>query len=461
MTDLAHLSAVELLQGYQGGDFSPVEATQAALERLEAQNPAVNAFILVDAEGALQEAENAAQRWSSGQTKGPLDGVPLSIKEHIDVKGWATRQSSPILPDVPAEADAPLTAHLRAAGSVILGKTATPEFCWKGCTDSALYGVSYNPWDNDKTPGGSSGGAAAACALGMGPLHVGTDGGGSVRIPAAFCGIFGLKPTQYRVPGGPGGPTAALSQAGPLTRTVADGALMYSVMAQPHAKDPFALPLVEGAALDLEAGVKGLKIAYWDGSRLTDIHPDIAAAIASAAGTFEDLGAEVVEADPGFENMLQTFLDFWQPVTAYYLDGASEEALAASDPMLVRSAKKGAEIPIVRHYQALAARGALTQLMSAFHQDFDLLIAPTTPVPPFKAERGVYGPEGDAYKRTWTPLTFPFNLTGQPAASVPCGFTQDGLPIGLQIVAPWHQEARIFHAARAFEQVHPFKMPAV
>ncbi|MFN3231780.1 MAG: amidase [Alphaproteobacteria bacterium] len=460
MTDIAEMSATDLVEGYEKGTVTPVEATQAALERLERHNDAVNAFILVDAEGALKEAEKSAKRWSDCKPKGPLDGVPLSIKEHIDVKGWATRYCSPVLPDVPAEQDAPITTHFRNAGAVILGKTATPEFCWKGCTDSALYGVSYNPWDSDKTPGGSSGGAAAACALGMGPLHVGTDGGGSVRIPAAFCGVFGLKPTQYRVPSGPGGPTAALSQAGPLTRTVADGALMYSVMAQPHPRDPMALPAAD-MNFDLGAGVKGLKIAFWDGSRLTDIDPEIAESVAAAAKVFEELGAEVIEADPGFENQLQTFLDFWQPVTAFYLENASEEALAASEPMLVRSAQKGAEIPIVRHYEALAARGALAQTMSAFHGQYDLLLAPTTPVPPFKAERGVYGPEGEAYKRTWTPLTFPFNLTGQPAASVPCGFTRDGLPIGLQIVGPWHAEARILQAARAYETVHPFKMPTI
>jgi aspartyl-tRNA(Asn)/glutamyl-tRNA(Gln) amidotransferase subunit A len=462
MTDIHLLTASDLTARYRRGTLSPVEATRAVLDRIEARNGEVNAYVLVDREGALREAEKAEGRWSKCKPKGLLDGVPLSIKEHIDVKGWPSRYGSPVIPaDHRAAADAPVTARLREAGGIILGKTATPEFCWKGVTDSALYGVTRNPWNAERTPGGSSGGAGAACALGMGALHVGTDAGGSVRIPAAFCGVFGLKPTHYRVPADPASVSSLLSQAGPLTRSVEDAALMLSVMARPDGRDPTALPW-DGTdyRMDLNRGVEGLRIGFWDGTRLIPFDPEVSTALTGAAETFRDLGAAVDEADPGFDNQLRTFLAFWQPMTARYLEGASEEALAESDPMLVRSARKGAEMPITRHYQAMADRAALIAQMATFHKRFDLLLAPVTPVPPFKAGRGIYGPEGEAYKRTWTPFTFPFNITGQPAASVPCGFTRDGLPIGFQIVGPWRAEALVLRAARAFEAARPFEMPA-
>jgi aspartyl-tRNA(Asn)/glutamyl-tRNA(Gln) amidotransferase subunit A len=461
MTDIALLPAAELVARYRRGTLSPVEATEAALRRIEARNDEINAFVLVDRDGALKEAEKSAQRWSKCKPKGLLDGVPVSIKEHIDVKGWPSRNSSPVVPaSHRAAQDAPVTARLREAGGIILGKTATPEFCWKGVTDSALHGVTRNPWDPDKTPGGSSGGAAAACALGMGALHVGTDAGGSIRIPAAFCGVFGLRPTQQRVPHDPGCVSALISQAGPLTRTVEDAALMLSVIARPDPRDPTALPPEGDYRVGLNDGVAGLRIAFWDGERLIPFDPEVSAALRAAADVFRDLGATVVEADPGFESQLDTFLAFWQPMSARYLEGASAEALAASDPFLVRSAEKGARQPIVRHYQALADRGALIRRMAEFHERFDLLLAPVTPVPAFKAGRGVYGPEGEAYKRTWAPFTFPFNISAQPAASVPCGFTAAGLPIGLQIVGPWRAEALLLRAARAFESVRPFRLPA-
>ena len=460
MTDLADLSAMALLQGYRTGAFTPLEAAKAVLKRIKGQNKAVNAFILHDADAVLKEAEKASARWSKCRPKGLLDGVPVSIKEHVDVKGWPTRYASPVLPDKPAKKDAPLVKRLKEAGAVLLGKTATPEFCWKGVTDSGLYGVTRNPWDHDKTPGGSSGGAAAACALGMGPLHVGSDGGGSIRIPASFCGVFGIKPTSHRVPAEPGGPTAFLSQMGPITRTVEDAALMLSVIAQGDANDPFALPDDHiDYRIGLNEGVAGLRIGFWDGSRLTEINKQVAGAIAKAADVFADMGARVEEADPGFDEQLDTFLAFWQPMTAYYLEDASEEALAQSEPLLVRSAQKGAQIPITRHYQALAVRAALAQRMAAFHEKYDLLLAPVTPVPAFQAGAGIYGPAGDAYKRTWASFTFPFNLTGQPAVSVPCGLTRQGLPIAFQLVAPWRGEGLLLRAARAYESEKPFRMP--
>ena len=458
MADLASLGAAALLRGYRRGDFTPVDAVKDVFARIKQHNKSLNAFIILDEKGALAQAKASAERWQKGKPKGPLDGVPTSIKEHVDVKGWPTRMSSPVWPDTPKKADAPLVKRLREAGVVILGKTATPEFCWKGVTDSSLHGVSYNPWDNTKTPGGSSGGAAAACAQGMGALHVGTDGGGSVRIPAAFCGVFGIKPTSYRVASEPAGATAMLSQAGPITRTVEDAALMLSVIGRPDVSDPYALPDTgEDFSRGLNDGVDGLRIGFWDGGGLTKIHRTVAANLRKSAKAFEDLGAIVEPVDLNVGDQLDTFLSFWQPVTAYYLENASEKALKQSDPMLVRSAQKGAQMSITRHYRAMAERAALAQRMARFHEKYDLLLAPMTPIPAFEAGHGIYGPNDKAYKRTWTPYSFPFNLTGQPAASVPNGFTKEGLPTSFQLVGPWRAEALILRAARAYESLNPIK----
>lgn len=459
--ELFYLTATDLLKRYRSKALSPVEVTQAVFDRIDARNEGLNAFCLVDRDSAMQAAKESEARWAKGEPAGLLDGVPTSIKEFIKTKGWPSLYCSPITdPNQVWDQDAPPVARLKEHGAVLLGKTATPEFSWKGVTDSALYGVTRNPWDLDKTPGGSSGGAAAACASGMGALHIGSDAGGSIRIPAAFCGVVGLKPTQNRVPFNPASPSASLSQAGPIARSVEDAALMLNVLSKPDARDPFALPYTgEDFARNLSLGVKGLKMAVMIGERVVKTDPDVAGLIAKAATLFEGAGAHVEDADPGFENPLDLFLSFWQPAAAAYLEGASEEALEQSDRGLVYSAKKGREMTITRYYAALKGRAELAQLMAKFHESYDLLLMPVVPIPPFKAGRGIYGPDDEAYKRSWSPFTFLFNLTNQPAISVPCGLTRDGLPVGLQIIGPVGSEALILQAARAFEEQVPFQRP--
>lgn len=459
--ELYYLSATDLLQRYRSKDLSPVEVTQSVMDRIDARNEALNAYCLVDRDSAMQSAKESEARWAKGEPCGSLDGVPTSIKEFMKTKGWPSLYASPVTnPDQAWDEDSPPVARLKEHGAVLLGKTATPEFSWKGVTDSALYGVTRNPWDLDKTPGGSSGGAGAACASGMGALHIGSDAGGSIRIPAAFCGVVGLKPTQNRVPFNPASPSASLSQAGPITRTVEDAALMLNVLSGPDVRDPFALPYTgEDFARNLSAGVKGLKIAMTTGERVLKIDPDVADLITKSAAVFEKAGAHVEEADPGFENPLDIFLSFWQPAAAAYLTGASEEALEKSDRGLVYSAKKGRELTTAQYYAALKARAELAQLMARFHQSYDLLLMPTVSIPPFKAGRGIYGPDDEAYKRSWSPFTFLFNLTNQPAISVPCGLTKDGLPVGLHIIGPVGSEALILQAARVFEAEVPFRAP--
>jgi aspartyl-tRNA(Asn)/glutamyl-tRNA(Gln) amidotransferase subunit A len=463
MNDIVSMSATELLQQYRRGSLSPVDVTRATLQQIDDYNDAINAWVIVDAEGAMVAAEQSEERWRSGNNIGQIDGVPVGIKELFDVEGWPTRFSSPITnPDHRAASDGPVTARLREAGGVILGKTATPEFSWKGVTDSPLHGVTRNPWNTKMTPGGSSGGASAACAAGMGPLHVGTDAGGSVRIPASFTGLFGLKPTQFRIPNVPTSPTAMVSQPGPLTRTVEDAALMLSILSKADPRDPFALEDTgKDYRVGIHDGVRGMRIGFFPGDRIIPVDPEVAAAVELARQEFADMGAIVEEADPGFENEVETFLKFWWVATAANLAHAREDALAQTDRGLVRSAAHGNELGAVEYQAAFKARAELAQLMSRFYADnnYDLLLMPTTPIPPFEAGVGIYAPDDPAYRKGWTPLTFPFNLTGNPAASMPCGFTSSGLPIGLQIVGPMYGESAIFRAARAYESRHTIKLP--
>ncbi|HEY5636358.1 MAG TPA: amidase family protein, partial [Burkholderiales bacterium] len=262
--DLCALSATELVAAYRAKTVSPVEATRDALERIAKLNPKLNCFNLVDEKGALAAARESEARWRKGAPMGLLDGVPTSIKDIILTKGWPTlRGSKTVDPKGPWNDDAPAVARLREHGAVLLGKTTTPEFGWKGVTDSPLTGITRNPWDPTKTPGGSSGGSAAAVASGMGALTVGTDGGGSIRIPCAFTGLFGLKPSFGRVPAWPLSPFGTVAHLGPMTRTVADAALMLNVLALPDARDWHALPY-DGRdyRVGLEDGVRGLRIAY-------------------------------------------------------------------------------------------------------------------------------------------------------------------------------------------------------
>ena len=459
--ELTRFSATQLVGAYRRRDLSPVEVTTAVLERIEALQPKVNAFCLVDEAAAMRAARESEARWQRGAPCGLVDGVPSAIKDLVLTAGWPTlRGSRTIARDQEWKVDAPASARLRAHGAVLLGKTTTPEFGWKGVTDSPLTGITRNPWNTERTPGGSSGGAAAACALGLGALHVGTDGGGSIRIPAGFTGLVGLKATFGRVPAWPASPFGTVAHVGPITRTVADTALMLDVLSEPDTRDWYALPPSNrDYRVGLDDGVRGLKIGFSPDLGYVEVETEIAEAVAGAARRLGELGAHVESVPPPFESPADCFRVHWYAGAAHLLSRFDDAQRAMIDPGLAEIAAEGARISNADYLQALSDRAALGERMAQFHEQWDVLLTPTLPIPAFAA--GAEFPDADCYARwrDWTPFTYPFNLTQQPAISVPCGSTSSGLPIGMQIVGAKYSESLVLRCARAFESLQPFAMP--
>ena len=441
-----------------------MEATQAVLARIARLNPQLNAFCLVDADAALQAARASEARWQRGAPSGLLDGVPTAIKDLILTRGWPTRRGSlTVNPDQPWDVDAPAAARLREAGAVLLGKTTTPEFGCKGETNSPLTGISRNPWDLSRTPGGSSGGTAAAVAAGLGPLGVGTDGAGSVRIPAAFCGNFGLKPSFGRVPAYPLSPFGSVAHLGPHTMGVADAALMMNVLSQPDARDWTALPFdARDYRVGLEDGVRGLRIAYSPTlGYAKNVHPEVAAAVHKAVLALQALGAVVEAVDPGISDPLDICTGLWFLGALTVWNGLTPAQQAVADPDFRAEAELGAKLTAYEVQQLNLQRGALGSHLRQFMQRFDLIATPTVAVPAFEARPAGHSPIDAATLLGWTPFSYPFNLSQQPAASIPCGLTRDGLPIGLQLVGPMFGDALVLRASRAFESVMPIARPAL
>ncbi|NVI90139.1 amidase [Actinomadura sp. BRA 177] len=460
MADAADLTATELLAAYEAGTLSPVEAAEAVLARIVRDDPEYNAFCLVDEETTLDMARDAAGRRARGATLGPLDGVPVSIKDVLLTRGWPTlRGSTTIDPAGPWDEDSPAVARLREQGAVFVGKTTTPEFAWKGVTDNPLTGVTRNPWDTSTTPGGSSGGAAAAVTAGMAPLALGTDGGGSVRIPAAFTGTFTIKPTYGRIPHYPASPFGTLAHTGPMTNTVADAALLLDAVCGADGRDWSALPPPDVPFADAGPDdLTGLRVAFSPDLGFAEVDPEIAASVAAAAEFFTELGAKVEQADPGMGgDCVEEFEVLWFAGAAKVIEHLSPEDRARLDPGLREICEQGARYSAVEYLTATARRMELGRRMGLFHERYDLLLTPTMPIAAFEAGREV--PEGSPSPRwtSWTPFTYPFNMTQQPAANLPCGFTSDGLPIGLQVVGARHADALVMTACAAYERARPWK----
>ncbi len=468
MADLTQCTAIELLGLYRSGAASPVEATQAVLQRIARLNPLLNAFCLIDEAAAMASARQSEARWQAHRRSGAgvlsLDGVPMSIKDLILTQGWPTlRGSKTVNPDQPWQVDAPVTARLREAGAVLLGKTTTPEFGCKGETNSLLTGISRNPWNPARTPGGSSGGASAAVSAGLGPLAIGTDGAGSVRIPAAFCGNVGFKPSFGRVPAYPLSPFGSVAHLGPHAMTVEDVALLMNTIALPDTRDWTSLPFdgVDYLA-GLKGGIKGFRVAYSPTlGYAKNVDPEIAAATAQAAKHLQDLGAVVEEVDPLTEDPLDISTGLWFAGAYQVWQTLSPAQQALTDPDFKSQAQLGAQLDANAIHALTQRRGVLGSHLRQFMQRFDLILTPSTAVTAFKALPAGHSVMNSAAMLGWTPFSYPFNLSQQPAISLPCGLTLDGLPMGVQLVGTMFGDAKLLQAAQALQACYPMQRPVL
>jgi aspartyl-tRNA(Asn)/glutamyl-tRNA(Gln) amidotransferase subunit A len=460
VSDPCLMTAEALSAAFAGRRLSPVEVAKAVIARVRRHDAKVNAFTRIEEEGALAQARESEARWTKGAPLSPIDGVPTTIKGLSNVLGWPNQRGSKLIDPAPATEEGSPVRNLRAAGAVFIGLTTTPEFGWKGLTDSPLTGITRNPWNVERTPGGSSGGAAVAAACGFGALHQGSDGAGSVRIPAAFTGIFGIKATFGRIPAYPASPFRAVSHIGPLTRTVRDAALMMNVLQKPDPRDPTGLPYDGRDWLGgIESGLRGIRVGYSRtlGGR-AKVHPDVAARVEAAVKTMAAIGAEVEEIDPALPDHAEAMLVMWSTAAAKLRTMLPQDRLELLDPGLKDMMAIGQRYTLNDWYAADAVRMAMGRAMGEFHQRFDVLVTPMMPLPAFKAGQDLSEP-GQKTWMDWSPFTYPFNMTGQPAASVPCGFASDGLPVGLHIVGPMYGEAVVLRVARGFERAMPPVFP--
>ena len=448
-TALTALSATELVRLYRKRELSPVAVTRAVLNRIESKNSSINAFVVIDTKGALAAAAESEARWGRGEPLGLLDGVPISVKDLLALRGLPTRRGSKTTSaEGPWDEDAPAVARLREHGAVLLGKTTTSEFGLKGMGDSPLTGVTRNPWHLGHTPGGSSAGAVAAVAAGFGPLAVATDGGGSIRVPSAFSGVVGLKPTFGVVSSSPPQIVGVPPHVGPIAHNVEDAALLLSVLSAPDLRDPFRAPLVRFDYRDAEPrSLAGVSIGYSKTLGFAQVSDEVSALFERAVGVFRSLGAHVEPSEPGFARpaaILQTL--FWGRA-ALTVSKLGPEQRALLDPAILASAQQGERLSALDYLRAEAQRIELAERLAQYHRRFDLLLTPATAdvAPEHDA------PDALALLGQRAPFAGAFSLTRQPAISIPVGLSASGLPIGIQIVGRHFEDARVLAAARAFE----------
>jgi aspartyl-tRNA(Asn)/glutamyl-tRNA(Gln) amidotransferase subunit A len=451
--EIAFMSATKLLALYRSKQLSPVEVIEGTIRRLETYESAINAFVLYDPETALAMARASEARWRKGEPLGLLDGVPAALKDTVLTRGWPRLVGSRTIdPNRSWDEDSPVTARLRGEGAVFFGKTTTPEFGWKPVTDSPLSGVTRNPWNLERTPGGSSGGSAAAVLAGICPLAVGSDAGGSIRIPAAFCGIVGHKPTFGRVAVYPPSAFGDVAHVGPMTRTVEDAALMLDASKGPDSRDWHSLPN-DGIAYreHVRAGsLRGKRIALSPTLGIAEPQPAVRAAVERAALVFEELGATVETADPFSQSPLKVFETLALGAFWALLRAQTAEAVAMMDPGLVALCRRGEAVTQEQYVEAVGRRAALGQELRLFFDRFDLILSPTMPIPAaFADPRDDDLPNPNNFPG-WMPYTSPFNLTKNPSCSVPCGFA-DGLPIGLQVTGPLFEDLAVLQACYGYE----------
>lgn len=453
--DTRHTTATEILQAFRAGTASPTEVVEQNLQRLERLNPALNAFRVASAERARAAARQAEARYARGDGRA-LDGLPISAKDTLMVEGIACRKGSRAAADVPATESAPVVAFAEHAGAALLGITTTPEFGAGPVTISPLTGVTRNPWNLRMNAGGSSGGAAAAVAAGIGSIALATDAGGSARIPAALCGVIGFKPTGGRLATYPPNVAGTLSVPGLIARSVEDIALLMNVCAQSDVRDPDMLPL-DGT--DFLGGLYGAhkppqatRIAVsTDLGFARRVDPEIRVAVLQAAKHLQDLGYQVEEAAPAIDDPVSFFMTLFQAGFAYTSRGFSPEQINLIGPTLRETIGRGSQVALFDYMAAQDMRRAVARRFNEFHTRYDYLLTPTTAATAFEAERWVPETFEDLPNtRAWVPFTSAFNIAQQPAISVPCGLSSQGLPIGLQIAGPRFADAGVLQLAHHF-----------
>ena len=455
-TNLHDLSAAELLAHYASGELSPVDATRAAIARIEAWEPRLRATYAFDPEGALAMARASEGRWRRGEAL-PLDGVPTMIKENIATRGVPVPLGTAATELVPAAEDAPPAARLREAGCVFLGKTTMPDYGMLSSGLSSFHPLTRNPWDLAKTPGGSSSGAGAGATAGYGPLHLGTDIGGSVRLPAGWCGLFTLKPSLGRIPIDPPYPARV---AGPMTRTVQDAAAMMAPLTLPDARDHMSLPYQPLEWRQLDRDVRGLRLGLLlDAGWGLPVQPQVREAVVAAARALEAAGAIVEPVAPWAERSMIEGIDrFWRARFCVEMRKLSEERRERVLPFIRAWAEGGAGWSGEELYEAYAQTLALRAATVAATQPYDYVLSPTAPIPAFAAELPC--PTHDVARPfEHIAFTLPYNMSEQPAASINCGYTSDGLPIGLQIAGRRFDDLGVLQMARAWERMRPAQRP--
>ncbi|MEW6668376.1 MAG: amidase family protein [Thermodesulfobacteriota bacterium] len=462
MTTIHFRSALEMVRLVRSGELSPLEIMTETLRRIEAVNPRINAFVSLRAEAAMSEARLMSERIAGGQDPGPLCGVPIGVKDLEDVEGMVTSFGSVPYRNNVARGDSVQVARLRAAGAIVVGKTNTPEFGFTGFTKNLLFGVTRNPWNLERTPGGSSGGSAAAVAAGMVPVSTGSDAGGSIRIPASYSGCFGLKPSFGRIPVGPA-PLLQMAHTicmGPITWTVEDAALYLDCTCGYHPADPASLPHPgQSYRATLQRAPRSLRIGFSPDLGYARVEREVKAQVAEAVKGFEEMGHHVELWKGEFPDTADT----WSSINNRELYGMLHRSLernrAELGRTLVAALEQAKDSSLRDQIEDQKTRTRLNRILWEFFERYDLLLTPTMPTEAF----GAKGPPPSEIDGEPVPLlgpvafTYPFNLSGHPAASVPAGFTSNGLPVGLQIVGPRHRDDLVLQAAHAFEQVRPWK----
>jgi len=457
---LSYTPATELAGMIRSKTLSPVELMRATIARAEALNPRLNAICTPTYDAAMEQARLAELAVMRGDDLAILHGIPVTIKDLAFTKGVRTMGGSNLFRERVPTFDHVHVERLRAAGAISIGKTTVPELGWKGNGDSPVTGITHNPWKLGYNAGGSSAGAAACAAAGIAPLHQGSDGAGSIRMPAALCGIFGLKPSFGRVPYHPAPNNGLISHVGPMTRTVADAALMLAAMAGPHDRDMSSL---EGKPEDylaqLDEGIAGCKVAYSPDLGYLPVDPEVAEPVKRAALAFEAFGCTVEEVEPGWGDPIAMEHCHFASNYAGMLGHLLDEWADRMDPGLVAITRHGLTYSAADYCRAQGERLAYYDKVHAFFQRYDLLLTPSLSVAAFPAEY-LIPPHWEQHPwdwLRWAGFSYPFNMTWLPAATCPCGFTPGGLPVGLQIVAGRFQDLLVLQAARAFEQARPWQ----